>query len=77
MCYNLLCHFPSGGNMNCLQSSFLMGFPGGSDGKESACNTGDLGLTPSVGMIPYKRAWQPTLVFFPGESPWTEKPGGL
>ena len=22
-----------------------MGFPGGSDGKESACNAGDLGLT--------------------------------
>ena len=23
-----------------------MGFPGGSDGKESACNVGDLGLIP-------------------------------
>ena len=23
-----------------------MGFPGGSDGKESACNAGDLGLIP-------------------------------
>ena len=23
-----------------------LGFPGGSDGKESACNTGDLGLIP-------------------------------
>ena len=23
------------------------------------------------------RAWQPTPVFFPGESPWTEEPGGL
>ena len=23
-----------------------MGFPGGSDGKESACSTGDLGLIP-------------------------------
>ena len=27
-------------------STFLMGFPGGSDGKESACNAGDLGLIP-------------------------------
>ena len=26
-----------------------MGFPGGSDGKESACNVGDLGLTPGSG----------------------------
>ena len=26
-----------------------MGFPGGSDGKESACNVGDLGLIPGLG----------------------------
>ena len=26
-----------------------MGFPGGSDGKESACNVGDLGSVPQVG----------------------------
>ena len=26
-----------------------MGFPGGSDGKESACNMGDLGLIPGLG----------------------------
>ena len=25
------------------------GFPGGSDGEESACNTGDLGLIPGSG----------------------------
>ena len=24
----------------------ILGFPGGSDGKESACNAGDLGLIP-------------------------------
>ena len=29
-----------------------MGFPGGSDGKESACNTGDLGLIPGSGRPP-------------------------
>ena len=27
-----------------------MGFPGGSDGKESACNVGDLGLIPGLGI---------------------------
>ena len=27
----------------------LWGFPGGSDGKESACNAGDLGLIPGSG----------------------------
>ena len=26
-----------------------MGFPGGSDSKESVCNAGDLGLIPSLG----------------------------
>ena len=35
------------------------------------------GFNPCVGKIPWRRAWQPTPVFLPGESPWTEKPGGL
>ena len=26
---------------------------------------------------PLEEAWQPTPVFLPGESPWTEEPGGL
>ena len=29
-----------------------MGFPGGSDSKESACNMGDLGLIPGLGRFP-------------------------
>ena len=29
-----------------------MGFPGGSDGKASACNAGDLGLIPGLGRPP-------------------------
>ena len=28
------------------------GFPDGSDGKESACNVGDLGLSPRLGRSP-------------------------
>ena len=28
------------------------GFPGGSDGKESACSVGDLGLIPGLGRSP-------------------------
>jgi len=32
---------------------------------------------PWVGKIPWRRAWQPTPVFLPGESLWTEEPGGL
>ena len=29
-----------------------MGFPGGSDGKKSACNAGGLGLIPGLGRSP-------------------------
>ena len=56
--------------------------PGGSDGKESACNAGDPGLIPGLG-IPWRRKWQPIPVFLPGEfngqrslagySPWGRK----
>ena len=35
------------------------------------------GSDPWIGKIPWKRAWQPTPVFLPGESPWIEEPGGL
>ena len=30
----------------------IKGFPSGSDGKESACNGGDLGLIPGLGRSP-------------------------
>ena len=32
---------------------------------------------PLVGKTPWKRSWQATPVFLPGESPWTEEPGRL
>ena len=35
------------------------------------------GFDPWVRKIPWRRAWQPTPVVSPGESPWTEEPGGL
>ena len=41
--------------------------PGGSDGKASACSAGDPG-SPWVGKISWRRKWQPTPVFLPGES---------
>ena len=37
-----------------------LGFPGSSDGKESACNAGRPGFNPWVGKIPLRREWQPT-----------------
>ena len=42
------------------------GFPGGSKVKASACNAGDLGLIPESEI--WRRKWQPTPVFLPGES---------
>ena len=114
---------------------FHLGFSGGSDNKESACNVGDLGSIPGLGRflggghgnslqysclenphgqrnlsgyspwsckesdmtehlstaqqcgsskfdprvrkIPWRREWQPTPVFLPEESPWTEEPSRL
>ena len=50
---------------------------GGSDGKESACNMGDLSSIPGLGRFPWRRAWKPTPVSLPGDSLWTEEPGRL
>ena len=35
-----------------LRHTTHMGFPGGSDSKESACNEGDLGSIPGSGRFP-------------------------
>ena len=51
---------------------FVQGFPGGSDGKASACNVGDLGWDDPLeeGMATHSSilAWR---------IPWTEEPRGL
>ena len=57
-----------------------MGFPGGASGKTPACRCRRHkrpGFDPWVGKTPWRRAWQPTPVLLPGESPWTEEHGGL
>ena len=35
-----------------LPTPIFLGFPGGSDGKESTCNVGDLGLISGLGRSP-------------------------
>ena len=48
-----------------------MGFPGGASGKEPACQCRRCkrcGFYPWVGKIPWIKEWQPTPVFFSGES---------
>ena len=57
-----------------------MGFPGSSDGKESAHQCRRCRFNPWVRKIPWTREWQPTVVFLPrefhgqrnleGYSPW-------
>ena len=42
------------------------GLPGGSDGKESACNAADLGLIPGSGGF-LEKGMLPTPVLLPGE----------
>ena len=57
-----------------------LGFPGGASGKEPACQCRRrkrCRFDPWVAKIPWRRVWQPTPVFLPGESPWTEQPAGL
>ena len=52
----------------------VQGFPGNIAGKESAMRE-----TPVLLMgweDPLEKDRLPTLVFLPGEPPWTEKPGG-
>ena len=51
-----------------LPTPVFLGFPVGSDGKESTWKAGDLGFDPWVWNVPWRRAWQPTPVFLPGES---------
>ena len=49
----------------------VLGFPGGSSGKEPTYQCRRLKrhvFHPWVGRIPWRRAWQPTPVFLPGES---------
>ena len=49
------------------------GFPGSSDGKESACNAGDVGLTPGQeDPLEKKMATHSSILAW--EIPWTEEP---
>ena len=61
-----------------MPSRYQLGFPGGSDGKESACNAGNVGSILGLGEsrggghgnpLQYSCPWT--------ESPWTEEPGRL
>ena len=62
---------------------FEKGFPGGSDGKESACNVGHLDLIPGLGRSPGEGRGNPLQYFclenpmdrgaYHGYRPWSHK----
>ena len=54
----------------------LLDFPGGSDGKESACNAGDPGSIPGR-EDPLEKGKATHSSILAGKIPWTEEPGGL
>ena len=61
----------SDGSIFLLRSLVHIGFLGGAGGKEptSQCRRHKrYGINPWVGEIPWKLAWQPTLVLLPGKS---------
>ena len=53
-----------------------LGFPGGSDGKESACDAGDPVSIPGLGRSPGEGTVYP-LQYLAWRIPWTEEPGSL
>ena len=52
---------------NQYKGYICMGFPDGSNDKESACNVGGPGTIPGSWRSPWRRERQPTPVFLPGE----------
>ena len=54
----------------------MIGFPGGSDSKESACNAGDLGLTSGSGRSPGGEKIATHSRILAWRIPWIEELGG-
>ena len=60
-----------------LPTPVFLGFPSGSNGKEPACNAGDLGsISPWVRTIPWRRERLSTPVFWSGEFYGQRSPAG-
>ena len=55
---------------------YYLGFPGGSDGKESACNAGDPNSIPGLeDALEKEMATHSSILAW--RIPWAEEPGGL
>ena len=60
----------------CVYVSVYIGFPGSSDGKKSACNARNLGLT-AGSADPLEKGMAAHSSVLAWRIPWTEQPGGL
>ena len=67
-------HPPEWSKLKCLRTA--KGFPAGSDGKESACNAGDLGSVPGLGR-PLEEEMATYSSILAWRIPRTEEPGRL
>ena len=83
--YFYFLHYNSLYYMNVYSESLTLGFPGGSDGKESTCNTGDADSTPGWGRSPDEGNGNPLQYScsrirgqrsLTGYSPWGRKGSG-
>ena len=59
-----------------LPTPVFLGFPGGSDGDKSTCNTGDLGSIPGL-EDPLEKGTTIHSSILAWRIPWTEDPGRL
>ena len=75
--WDVTTHSPERSKLKCLRTA--KGFPGGSDGKESACSAGDMGdVVRSLGLEDPLEEEMATYSIFPaGKIPWAKKPGKL
>ena len=76
--WSTLFHMPCSYSQSCCicVCIILMGFPGGSEGKESACNAGDLSSIPGW-EDPLEKGMATHSSILPWRIPWTEEPGRL
>ena len=58
-------------------SFFGVSFPGGLEGKASACNAGDPRSVPAVRKIPLEKEMATPSSTLAWKIPWTEEPGRL
>ena len=60
-----------------MRTLLALGFPGGSVGKKSASNAGDLGSIPGLGRSPGGEGMTTHSSILAWRIPWTEEPGRL